>query len=268
MGSLPPLRKKTVDGKLYERRAETEALIHTCHELTFEEFSNLAEISARNHSEYIPSEVLVYFLRQTKTHNNDAQFGVLYQLLEKRIKRVCPRSEILLGEKDGAVAHLLDFQEVVLDDFAERVMCDRQEYEEKLDGFEVAFDHMIARRKDDAMRKMYRRDKPTTQIQYDEDGDISADVEKSLARLNPNVSSIEDDITYRFQLQRAIDTLPNNERQVINMLFAGIRIESTNPDVSTISKLLGCGPQTVRNRRDRAVIKLQEILGTEMNDVK
>lgn len=267
MRNLPPLRKKTVDGKLYKRRAQTEALIHICHELTFEEFSNRAEISARKHSEYIPSEVLVYFLRQTKTHNNDTQFGVLYQLLEKRIKRVCPRSETRLGGKDGAVAHLLDFQDFVLDDFSERVMCDRQEYEEKLDGFEVAFDRMIARRKNDAMRKMYRRDKPTTPLEYDEDGEVSADVEKSLACLNPNASSVEDDITYRFQLLRAIDTLPNDERRVITMIIAEIPSESTDPDVPTISKLLGCGPQTVRNRRDRAVAKLQKILGTEVKDV-
>lgn len=265
MNSLPPLRKKTVDGKLYKRRAQTDALIHTCHELTFEEFSNRAEIGARKHSEYIPSEVLMYFLRQTKTHNTDVQFNVLYQLLEKRIKRVCPRSEIRVGEKDGAVAHLLDFQEFVLDDFIERVMCDRQQYEEKLDGFEVAFDHMIARRKKDAMRKMYRRDKPTAPLEYDEDGELSASVEKQLAWLNPNLS-IEDDITYRFQRLRAIDTLPIDEKRVITMIFAGIPSDSTDPDVPTISKLLECGPQTVRNRRNRAVKKLQKILGTGVND--
>lgn len=268
MSSLPPLRKKTVDGKLYKRRAQTEVFIHTCHELTFEELSNRAEISSRKHSEYIPSEVLVYFLRQTKTHNNDAQFSVLYQLLQKRIKRVCPRSEFRLGEKDGAAAHLLDFQEFILDDFTERVVCDRQKYEEKLDGFEVAFDRMIAQRKKDAMRKMYRRDKPTTPFEYDEDGEVSADVEKNLAWLNPNASSVEDDITYRIQRLRAIDTLPNDERRVITMIFAGIPSESTDPDVPTISKLLECGSQTVRNRRSRAVKKLQKILGTEVKDVK
>lgn len=267
MDNLPPLRKKTEGGQLYERRAETVALIQVCRELTFEQLCNRAEISARTHSEYIPSEVLVYFLRQTKTHNSDAQFGALYQLLQTRIKRVCPRSEVRLGGKDGAVAHLLDLQEFVLDDFAERVMCDRQVYDEKLDGFEVAFDHMIARRKYDAMRKMYRRDKPTTQLEYDEDGDISFEVEEALARLNPAADSIEDEITYRFHRQRAIDTLPEDERRVINMIFAEIPSESKDPEVQTISKLLGCGPQTVRNRRDRAVKKLQKILGTEVKNV-
>lgn len=237
MSNLPPLRKKTVDGKLYKRRAPTEALIHACHELTFDELCNRAEISARTHANYIPSEVLVYFLRKTKTHNNDAQFGRLYQLLEKRIKRVCPHSEVHLG----AVVHLLDLQEFVLDDFAERVMLDRQEYEEKLDIFECAFDKAVARRKTEAMRKMYRYDKPKERLEYD--------------------------ITYRFQLQRAIDALPEDERRVINMIFAGIPSESTDPDAHTISKLLECGPQTVRNRRDRAVKKLKIMLGTEVKDV-
>ena len=267
MSNLPPLRKKTVDGKLYKRRAQTEALIHICQELTFEELCDRAEIGTRAHANYIPSEVLVYFLRKTKRQNNDAQFGVLYQLLEKRIKRVCPNSKVRLGDKDGAVAHLLDVQEFVLDDFAERVMLDRKEYEERLDTFECAFDQAVARRKHDAMRKMYREDKPKERLEYGENGDIPPDVERGLAELNPNARSIEDDITYRFQLQRAIDSLPIDERQVINMIFAEIPSESADPDATTISKLLGCGPQTVRNRRDRAVKKLQIMLGTEVKDV-
>ena len=86
MDNLPPLRKTTEEGKLYERRPETVALIQVCRELTSEQLCDRAEISARTHSEYIPSEVLVYFLRQTKTHNSDAQFGALYQLLQTRIK--------------------------------------------------------------------------------------------------------------------------------------------------------------------------------------
>ena len=267
MSDLPPLRKRSEAGALYKRRAETEALIQACRDLSFEQLCDRAEISARTHSEYIPSEVLVYFLRQTKTHNSDTQFGALYQLLQTRIKRLCPQSEIRLGEKDGAIAHLLDLQEFVLDDFAERVMRDRQIYDETLDGFEVAFDHMIARRKHDAMRKMYRRDKPTAQLEYDEDGEISVEVEEAFTRLNPASNSIEDEITYRFQLQQAIDTLPEDERRVINMIFAEIPSESKDPEVQTISKLLGCGPQTVRNRRDRAVEKLQKMLGTEVKNV-
>ena len=138
MSNLPPLRKNTFEGKLYERRAATEVVILECLELTFDELCDRAEISARKNPDYIPSEALVYFLRQTKTHNHDAQFGRLYNILQKRIKRVCPRSEFRIGDKDGANAHLLDLQEFVLDDFAERVMCDRLTYEEKLDGFEVA----------------------------------------------------------------------------------------------------------------------------------
>lgn len=178
-----------------------------------------------------------------------------------------PKFRLCLGKKDGAVAHLLDIQEFVLDDFAGRVMCDRQVYNEKLDAYEVAFDRMIARRKYDAMRKMYRRDKITTQLEYDDDGDIPFDVEEALARLNPSPNNIEDEITYRFQLLQAIDTLPEDERRVITMIFAGIPIKSKDPEVQTISKTLGCIPKTVRNRRDRAVMKLQQMLGTEAKNV-
>lgn len=267
MSSLPPLRKKTVDGKLYRRRASAEVLIHRCHELTFDDLCDRAEISARTSEDYIPSEVLVYFLRQTKTHNNDAQFVALYQLLQKRIKSVCPPSKVRKGDGEGIVGTLQDIQDFVLDDFAVRVMQDRHEYEEKLDIFEYAFDMAVARRKHDAMRIMYRRDKPTEPLHYNEDGDIPADVEEALAKLNPDKRSLEDEITYRFQLQRAIDSLPDDERRVINMIFAKIPSESNDPEVQTISTILKCKPQTVRNRRDRAVVKLQKILGTEVKDV-
>lgn len=266
MSNLPPLRKRTVDGKLYERRAATEVAILESLELTFDELCDRAEISVRKRSDYIPSEVLVYFIRQTKSHNQDTQFGKLYKFLQKRIRSVCPRSEVRSGSKEGAVAHLLDLQDYVLDDFAERVMCDRQTYEESLDAYEVAFDHMIARRKDEALRKMYRRDKPTTPLEYDADGDIPADVEKGLTELNPDKTVFEDEITYRFQLQRAIDSLPDDERRVITMIFAGIPSESNDPDVQTISTILRCKPQTVRNRRNRAVRKLKAILGTEVKN--
>jgi len=59
MSNLPPLRKRTVDGKLYERRAATEVVILECLELTFDELCGRAEISARKSPDYIPSEVLV-----------------------------------------------------------------------------------------------------------------------------------------------------------------------------------------------------------------
>jgi len=266
MSRLRPLRKKTKEGVLYKRRVRTEELIYNCLELSFKEFSNRAKIIDSKLDGYISSEVLVYFLRETKVHDNDTQFGVIYQLLVKRIQKVCSRIEIRLGQKDGTI-HLQDFQDFVLDDFTKRVVRDRQDYNEKLDGYEVAFDQMIARRKKDSRRKMRRRDKPKTQLEYNEDGEISNEVEESLARLNPNQRSIEDNVTYRFQLQRAIETLPEDEKRVINMIFAGIPSESTDPDIPTISKILECGPQTVRNRRNRAVMKLKEILGTEVNDV-
>lgn len=261
MINLKPLRKKSKEGILYTRRPRTEVLIHECNELSSVELQSRAEISLRSHSDYIPSETLVYFLRETKTDKTDTKFQMLYQIIEERIKQV-----IFLGGKKSDV-RLLNFLESILDDFSLRVIMDREEYEEKLDFFECSFDSTIARRKIDAMRKMYRKDNPNVELGYNEDGEIHDNVEFALQELNPNARNIEDDI-YRFELLQAIDTLPEDERRVITLIFAGIPSESTEPDDSTISTILKCSPKTVLNRKKRAVKKLQEILGTEIRDVK
>ena len=74
----------------------------------------------------------------------------------------------------------------------------------------------------------------------------------------------EEEVTYRFEVRRAIDSLPEMERRVIDMLEAGIAIESNNPGEPSIAGVLGCTPKTVRNRRDRAVQRIRETLGLEV----
>ena len=49
-------------------------------------------------------------------------------------------------------------------------------------------------------------------------------VEESLALLNPRLMTPEDEVTYRFQVRRAIDSLPDMERRIIDMLEAEIAI--------------------------------------------
>jgi DNA-directed RNA polymerase specialized sigma24 family protein len=72
-----------------------------------------------------------------------------------------------------------------------------------------------------------------------------------------------DDPAYRLRLDAAIDSLPADQRRVIEMLLQGFQIESDDAEVTTIVKVLGCVEKTVRNRRDKALTTLQAALAEE-----
>ncbi len=151
--------------------------------------------------------------------------------------------------------------------FVTFILKDRDEYEEKLDIFEAKFDRAVRMLRKSAFRGVLRHGKPLTPLEYDESGDLPDDVEEYSFLLNAPSMTPEEEITYRFQIRGAIDSLPETERRVIDMLEAELPIESKNPDEPSISGLLGCTPKTVRNRRDRAIQRIRETLGEEACDV-
>ena len=261
---IPPLRKRTEEGVLYARPVEIEKIIAGTIELPFEEFITRAKHKNRNHPDYLPSEVLVHRIRETRYNNTDEQFNALYSELYKRVIRSCASAVTRAGGETREIGKLLDVREFVIERFVTLVVKDRGSYIEKLDIFEVRFDRAVMMLRKSAFRKMSQRDNPIGPLEYDESGDVPLDVEESLALLNPRLMTPEEEVTYRFKVRRAIDSLPEMERRVIDMLEAGIAIESNNPVEPSIAGVLGCTPKTVRNRRDRAVQRIRETLGLEV----
>ncbi|MDE0210655.1 MAG: hypothetical protein OXJ64_12315, partial [Boseongicola sp.] len=152
------------------------------------------------------------------------------------------------------------------DRFVTLIVNDRDRYEEKLDIFEARFDRAVRLLRESAFRKVRRYEGPLAPLEYDEGGDVASDIEEYVSLLNAPSMTPEEQITYRFQIRRAIDSLTEAERRVIDMLEAGLPIESNNPDEPSISGLLGCTPKTVRNRRDRAFRRIRETLSVEACD--
>lgn len=261
---IPPLRKRTKEGALYTRPVEIEKLLVETFELPFEDFMERAKHRNRRHPDYLPSEVLVHRIRKTRYNNSDDQFNALYSVLCERILRSCPSAVIRSDGLTGEVGKLLDLREFVVDRLVTLVVKDRDSYVENLDIFEVRFDRAVMLLRRDAFRKVSQRDNPMAPLEYDESGDVPQDVEDRFALLNPQSMTPEDEVTYRFQVRRAIDSLPDMERRVIDMLEAGLAIESKDPVESSISGLLGCTPKTVRNRRDHALRRIREKLGVEV----
>ena len=264
---IPPLKKRTKQGILYNRPPEVEEVILDTFALPFEEFMERARHKNRRHPEYLPSEVLVHRIRATRHNNSDEQFNALYLELFERVSRSCPRAVIRAEGGAGEVGRLMDVRDYVVDRFVTLIVKDRDRYEENLDIFEAIFDRAVRLMRNDAFRKVLRHEEPLTPLEYDESGDLPDDVEEYSSLLNTPSMTREEEITYRFRIRRAIDSLPEMERRVIDMLEAELPIESKNPDEPSIAGLLKCTPKTVRNRRARAIQKIRETLGVEACDV-
>ena len=263
---IPPLRKCTKEGMLYVRPGDIEKVIEKTVGLPFADFMMRAKQENREHPDYLPSEVLVHRIRATRSDNTDDQFNALYSVLYERVLRSCPSTVTFAGGAEGEVGTKMDIREFVVERFVTLILEDRDVYAERLDIYEMRFDRAVMLLRKDAWRKVSRRARPLTPLEYDESGDVPKDVEESLAFLSQPSMTPEDEFTYRFQVRRAIDSLPEIERRVIDMLLAGMAIESKMPDKPSIAGVLGCTPKTVRNRRDRAVQKIRETLGLEVCD--
>ncbi|MCY4189730.1 MAG: hypothetical protein OXD42_00090, partial [Rhodospirillaceae bacterium] len=109
--TIDTLRKCTSSGKLYTRRAPTTDFINQSLEWPFEELLDRAAIKDRRHEHYVPSEVLVYHIRQTKSDNSDSRFVALYDILRDRVEAACPRPNRHVGDKvyeDARTAEIRD----------------------------------------------------------------------------------------------------------------------------------------------------------------
>ena len=264
---IPPLRKRTKEGKLYSRPPEIEEAILETLKLPFDDFMERAKHMNRKHPEFLLSEVLVHCIRATHHSNSDNQFNAVYTALCERFRRSCPQAVIRVDGEIGEVGNLMNVREYVMDRFVTLILKDRENYAEGLDIFEARFDRAVQRLRKDAFRKIKREEKPLTSLEYEESGDIPDDVEEYSALLNTPPMAPEEEITYRIQVRRAIDSLPKIERRILDMLEAGIPVESNNLDEPTIAGLLECTPKTVRNRRARAIQRIREKLGVEACDV-
>lgn len=256
---IPPLRKVKQDGQLYCRRQPTEKMLAELASVPFEVLLQRARILDRRSPDYIPSEVLIHWIRQTRHHKSDAQLNVLYPLLEQRIRCACPKKEIRVGR-------YADLQDYVLERVVRLLLRDRSSYEEKLDIYEVVFDRTIAKLRTSAFRHNFAKDVPLIPIEYDESGEVTNEVEESLDRYRSEGMSQEEELTYRFQLRAAIDSLPEDERRLIDMEEAGYPDQSENSEVETIAKLLGRTPKTVRAMRKRAYQSIRERLSIEVQN--
>ncbi len=261
------LRKTKDDGTLYTRPPDVEASINPLLALPRDELVERCKISDSSNSKYVKSECVLHFLRLTKSDNNDRHFEALFRILRIRVQRTLPALDRFVeeGERASVQASAVEIRDAVLFRFQELLCLDRAGYDERLDYFEIRFDGAIANLRRTARRKTWKEENRSQPLSYDDEtSELSKEVEDALARLHPSAPSKIDDPAYRMRFDAAIDSLPEDQRRVIEMLLQDFQIESKDPTAVTIVKALGCSEKTVRNRRDRAFEALRKALAEDV----
>lgn len=255
-----PLKRKMRDGTPYQRPPEIEAWVKKLETVEVAERLRQFEPLSRKSSGYVPSEVLVYFLRRARPDCVQGDFEKIFRMLLNRIQQSL-RSAIF----DSSKADAQDIREEIMGRFAEWIAKDCNGCASLLDFYEIRFDKAFASFRTSVLRQIGPSVVDMVSLSTDKgDGlEISAEVEAAAADFLGGNSSRLDDPAFRSALDAAIGGLPDEQKRVIGLLWQGFQIDSKDKNVMTIANILKCDERTIRNRRDRACKALKAILQEE-----
>ena len=201
--------------------------------------------------EFISPEALLYFIR-----NADA-CAHRERLTEKLLVRVARRVPSVAGSGDNTVSLTkITIREDMRDHFIDLLLNDRKPYDDRLDYYEVNFNGAVAADRRDANERHWKHENRTAELETD-DGEVSAEVESAAGEYDPFDADELDKNVYRLLLDEAIDSLPEFQRRIVVMWHQDIPIESNDPSVASISKVLGKSEKTIRTHRDKAFASLK-----------
>jgi hypothetical protein len=193
-------------------------------------------IRQKDDSAYVPSECLLYFIRESQANRPDTHFEKLYKLLSERVLRCLPDGSSLNGRTTSLTKSAI--REKVFGHFVELLASDQNDYSDKLDYYEINFEDALKKLRLDAQDQTWRDEKRSTTLHDEETGEPTAEVEHAAGSFDPfNASEFSSDV-YRFDLNEAIDTLPPLQKRIIVMLQQGFPIGPKDSNAITIAKAL------------------------------
>lgn len=242
------------------RQPAIEAWIGQLEGVTPEQRLERFSTHSRKHAGYVPSEVLVYFLRRAWENGANADFEKIYRVLMMRVAQ-----SLYSAIPDSQMAGAHEIREEILGRFAELIAADCKDRRSALDMYEMRFDLGLKRFRISALRQIGPAADDTVPLEtHGEDGEeLSAEVEAAAAEMLGGSHSKLDDPSFRLALTAAIDGLPEDQKRVVGLLLQDFPIDSKDKNAMTISRILKCDERTVRNRRDRAFRTLKPILEAE-----
>jgi arginyl-tRNA synthetase len=203
----------------------------------------------------------LHLVRSFRKDQVNPAFEAFYKILYTRLLRRLPRPD-----KEHSTALTAEaIRDHALDRFRKWLSADLQEYEERLDFFEVRFDMAMKKLRANAEASVLEKVKKQKPLTSTDDGQVTEEVEKAAAKAFAEGAFNFDSGSeaYRFALDEVIDTLSSDEGRVIHMLRLGMQIDSIDPHQPTISKALGKSEKTIRNMRDRAFVKIRNALSAK-----
>lgn len=221
------------------------------------------EVLSSDSPEFVPTECILYLVRLRREHPpTDVTFEKLYAILLRRVLTQLPHPDRSGINQERAVD--VEIREQVLEQFAILMAKDREEYNERLDFFEIRFQRGIAKLRATAIRNAVKLARRYTNLDgVQASGDMSKCEESQLETSDPINFEKLDEKSYRMRYFDAIVHLPDHLRVVIEMIRQGIPFESKKPNVVSISDTLGKTPKTVREYGKEAVRTLQALLAEE-----
>ena len=252
-----PLKSKDKNGLPFTRPPEIEVCLARLESVDAAARLQAFAVASRKSCGYVPSEALTYFLRRAQAAGAQDEFKQIFGLLMKRVGQ-----SLFATISDSRMAGAQDIREEIMGRFAERIAKDCNGRFAMLDFFEVRFDLAFARFRKTVLRQIGPVSVLTEPLSTDGDEgpDISPEVEAAAADFLGGDPQEIDDPAFRFELDAAIDALPHDQRRVVGLLRQGFQIDSKDPNIMTIAKMLKCDERTVRNRRDRAYKTLRSAL--------
>lgn len=248
---IRPLQHVRSDGSVYTRRPEIERLLGQLACLHPSDLITRSAIDDRNHSDFIPDECILYFVRERRQESDNAEFEYLYKVLLRRVQEYLgPADE----STDGKVAQR------VFDKIATALVEDRQSgYLPKLDYAEVNFLSFLKCRKIEAQRAAMREKSCALDLEAGEDGKPSA-ADHAIGIFDPFDSKKIEQEDYRSALHAAIDQLSPLQQRIITLKLRGFPFDSIDPHVDTIAKLTRRSDKTVRTYHAAACAALRQKL--------
>jgi hypothetical protein len=252
-----PLMSKDKHGSPFTRPPEIEVCLERLESVDATERLQVFAIVSRKSSGYVPFEALTYFLRRAQAAGAQDEFKQIFGLLMKRVGQ-----SLFAVVSDTRMAGAQGIREEIMGRFAERIAKDCNGRFAMLDFFEVRFDLAFSRFYKTALRQIGPASVLTEALSTDGDEgqDISPEVDAAAAAFLGGDPREIDDPAFRLELDAAIDALPDDQRRVVGLLRQGFQIDSKDPNIMTIAKMLQCDERTVRNRRDRAYKTLRSVL--------
>lgn len=254
---IRPLRKRTRAGVLYVRFSDIEAQLVALDQLPPQELIARCQIPEKEPGA-IPVECVLSFVRREWAAQNQALCEALLAVLLERLRRRLPRA----ASRDGKTESLArsDAAEQVQDTFIGMLIGEANDYDERLDYYEISFSRSLAALSHTAKKRARRSANRQEELYDEEEGEIRADVEEAVGAFDPFNPDLFQEEIYRLRLPAAMEQLKPLEKRIVEMWRNDIPIDSKDPNVITMRGMTGRSDKGIRIIRDRAFAKLKDLL--------